>query len=121
MEKDCAFQYAKIYGNVFKRTEMVCDKSELSVEEAKELWNQYYPDLAKHIQNGETGEMVIWIDMYDNHSYDKTLQHISTDAESDGRSIWETRKIYFPKFKPNVEQNVKESDTTGLNSSTSAK
>lgn len=96
-ERDCAFQYAKIYGQIFRKTEIVCDKSDLTLTEAKELWNQYYPDLATHIKDGNTGEMAIWINMPDSHSYGDTLQHISTDAESDGVSIWETKRVYFTK------------------------
>ena len=104
-EKNCAFQYAKITGSIFRDTKIVCDETDLTLEEAKTLWNKYFPDLAKHIKNGDTGEMVIWINMADSHSYSEKLQHISTDAESDGISIWETRKTYFTKeFK--VEQDV---------------
>ncbi len=98
-ERSCAFQYAKITGSIFSKTEIVCDKTELTLDEAKALWAKYYPDLAKHINGGETGEMALWINMPDNHSYGETLQHISTDAESDGVRIWETRKIYFPKYE----------------------
>lgn len=104
-EKNCAFQYAKITGNILRDTKIVCDETDLTLEEAKILWNKYFPDLAKHIKNGDTGEMVIWINMADSHSYDERLQHISTDAESDGISIWETRRAYFTtEFK--VEQDV---------------
>jgi hypothetical protein len=35
--------------------------------------------------------------MPDSHSYGDTLQYISTDAESDGIDIWETKKTYFTK------------------------
>lgn len=98
--RNCAFQYAKITGQIFRDTKIVCDESDLTLDEAKALWNKYYPDLAKHIKNGETGEMAIWIDMPDNTSYGKTLQHISTDAESDGIHIWETKREYFTKNFP---------------------
>lgn len=97
-KRDCAFQYAKIHGSMFRRTEIVCDKSELTLTEAKELWNQYYSDFAKHIKDGDdTAEMAIWINMPDPHSYGETLYHISTDAESDGKDIWVTTKQYFPR------------------------
>jgi hypothetical protein len=96
-EKNCAFQYAKITGSIFRNTQIVCDETELTLDEAKVLWNKYFSDLAKHINNGDTGEMVIWINMINDHSYGEKLQHISTDAESNGVSIWETRKTYFTK------------------------
>ena len=95
--KNCAFQYAEITGKIFSNTEIVCDETELTLSEAKELWNKYYPRLAKHIKNDEKGEMAIWINMEDKYSYGETLQYISTDAESDGNNIWETKKIYFIK------------------------
>ena len=31
-------------------------------------------------------------------SYGDALQYISTDAESDGVSIWETKKSYFKQY-----------------------
>jgi hypothetical protein len=96
-ERNCAFQYAKITGEIFRDTKIVCDESELTLTEAKELWNKYFPDLAKHIKSGNTGEMALWINMPDSHSYGETLQHISTDAESNGIDIWETKKTYFSK------------------------
>ena len=34
--KNCAFQYAKITTGFFRRTEIVCDKSKLTLEEAKQ-------------------------------------------------------------------------------------
>jgi hypothetical protein len=104
-EKNCAFQYAKMSGQIFRDTRIVCDETELTLEQAKELWNKYFSDCAKHIKSGGTCEMVIWINMYTPQSYGDSLQYISTDAESDGISIWETKKTYFTKeFK--VEQAV---------------
>ena len=106
MENNCAFQYAKMTEWIFRDTKIVCDKSELTLQEAKELWNQYYSDCAKHIQSGGTCEMVIWINMVNSHSYGDSLQYISTDAESDGQRIWVTKKEHFtPKFK--IEETVK--------------
>ena len=102
-ERNCAFQYAKIHTGIFRNTEIVCDKDELTIEEAKALWNQYYPDAAKHIFKGGEVEMVIWINMETRGSYGDNLTYISTDAESDGNHIWEVRRNYFTKeFK--IEQ-----------------
>lgn len=109
-ERNCGFQYAKITGSIFRDTKIVCDESELTLDEAKALWNKYYPDLAKHIKEGNTGEMALWINMIDPHSYGETLQHISTDAESNGVDIWETKKEYFTrefKFESNVHPQTK--------------
>ena len=104
-EKNCAFQYAKMSGQNYSDTKIVCDETEMTLEQAKELWNKYFPDCAKHIKGGGTCEMVIWINMHTTQSYGDSLQYISTDAESDGISIWVTKKTYFTKeFK--VEQTV---------------
>ena len=96
-ERNCAFQYAKITGIYFVTTEIVEDKTSLTLDEAKQLWNKYFPDAAKWIKNSGTVEMVIWINMETPQSYGESLQYISTDAQSDGDSIWEVKKNYFTK------------------------
>jgi hypothetical protein len=96
-EINCAFQYAKMKDGIFRDTKMVEDKSELTLDEAKKLWNSYFADAAKWIKEGNTVEMVIWINATP-QSYGDALQYISTDAESDGVSIWETKKSYFKKY-----------------------
>jgi len=96
-EKDCAFQYVQMSGQIFKDTKIVCDETELTLEQAKELWNKYFPDCAKNIKRGGTCEMVIWINMQTPQDYRDSLQYISNAAQSDGISIWETKKIYFTK------------------------
>lgn len=96
MEKNCAFQYVKISGQLHRSISIICDKTELTLDQSKELWNTYFPDCANHIKNEGTCEMVIWINMATPQSYGDSLQYISTDAESDGISIWENRKIFFP-------------------------
>ena len=97
-EKNCAFQYAKMKDGIFRDTKIVEDKSELTLDEAKKLWNEHFADAAKWIKEGNTVEMVIWINMATPQSYGDTLQYISTDAESDGVSIWETKKSYFKQY-----------------------
>jgi len=102
MENNCAFQYAKMTYGFNRRAEIVCDENKLTLNEAQDLWNKYYPDAAKWIADGGTVEMVIWINMKTPTSYGDSLEFISTDAESDGLNIWETKKSYFtPKFKTN--------------------
>lgn len=96
--RDCAFQYAKMKDGIFRDTKMIEDKTELTLEEAKELWNKYYPDAAKWIKEGNTVEMVLWINMDTPHSYNESVQYISTDAESDGVNIWTTVRQNFYKF-----------------------
>lgn len=93
----CAFQYAT-RSSIFKDIEIVHDQSELTLDEAKKLWSDYYPDLKNHIKNGNSGEMAIWINMEDPYSYKDKLYHISNDAEVEGDYIVETTKNYFPKI-----------------------
>ena len=97
-EKNCAFQYAKMKDSIFRNIKIVEDKSELTLDEAKKLWNFHFSDAAKWIKDGNTVEMVIWINMETPQSYGDTLQYISTDAESDGVSIWETKKSHFKQY-----------------------
>lgn len=96
-EKNCAFQYAEMETGFSRNTKIIHDASGLTLTEAKELWNKYYPRAAKHIYHDGEVEMVIWINMPDKFSYSEFLQYISTDAESDGINIWVTTKIYFPQ------------------------
>jgi hypothetical protein len=83
---------------LYSNTKIVCDKNELTLEEAQKLWNEYYEDAAKWIKDGGEVEMVIWINMETPNSYGDTLQYISTDAHSDGVRIWEERKVVFTKY-----------------------
>lgn len=96
-EKDCAFQFWKSALYLVSGESIVCDKTSLTLDEAKALWNQYYDDCARHIHDGGTCEMVIWINMQTPQSYGESLEYVSTDAESDGITITVKRK--FPKFK----------------------
>jgi len=93
--KNCAFQYAKISTGFLGGTEIVEDVSAISLEDAKELWNKYYPDLRKFIKSGNRGEMVIWINMKDDSDYNEKLYHIGGDAEVDGQYIIEKTVNYF--------------------------
>ena len=103
--RNCAFQYAKVYGEFLRRTVIVCDETGLTLEEALRRWKEYYPDCAKHIKDASnTAEMVVWINMVDEYSYGDRLYYISNSAESDGTDIWETTKSYFPKSPKVVEK-----------------
>jgi hypothetical protein len=101
-KRNCAFQYAKMKKGVFRDTVIICDKSELTIEEAKKLWDSHFADAAKWIKEGNTVEMVIWINMETPESYSDYLQYISADAESDGNSIWKTEKSYFNKYNDDM-------------------
>lgn len=99
-ERNCAFQFWKSFWRDSNASsgEIICDKSSLTKTEAQKLWNQYYPECAKHIHDGGTCEMALWVDMIDSSSYNKTDQYISTDAESDGVRIWVIEKRHFKPY-----------------------
>lgn len=96
--KNCAFQYAKINSGIIRNTTIVEDKTNLTLQEAKELWNKYYDDCATWIKDGNFAEMVIWVNMEDSNSYNDYLQYISTDAESDGNTIYVIKRNNFKKY-----------------------
>lgn len=96
-EKDCAFQFWKSRLSMSSPDKIVCDETSLTLDEAKTLWNKHYAECAKHIHDGGTCEMVIWVNMATPQSYGDSLEYISTDAESDGVTI--TEKRAFPEFK----------------------
>jgi hypothetical protein len=103
MGNNCAFQYVEMEKGMFASKIIVCDRANLTLNEAKELWNQYYPRAAKHIYHDGKVNMVIWINMVDSSHHFDFLHHIGTDAESDGITIWKTKKTFFPqeiKIKP---------------------
>ena len=90
MEKrDCAFQY-------YDGSQTVCDKAKLTLEEAKELWNDYYDNMVRQTRYGYEIEAAIWINMKDEWDYKDSLIHIDTpDIDEDG-DLFE--KKYFGKF-----------------------
>ena len=96
--KNCAFQYAKITSGIIRNTTIVEDKTNLTLQEAKELWNRHYDDCASWIKDGNLAEMVIWVNMEDSNSYNDYLQYISTDAESDGNTIYVIKRNNFKKY-----------------------
>jgi len=96
-QRNCAFQYATQTTNFFKDIHIVEDQTEITLSEAKELWNKYYPQLRSLIKSGDkTGEMVIWTSMEDKHSFGEKLYHIGNDAEVEGDYIIERTVTYFP-------------------------
>jgi hypothetical protein len=96
-QRNCAFQYYKVYDKGFgSRSEMVCDLTDLTRGEANALWDKHYPDCAKHINSGNSAEMAVWIEGTEGSPFRETSHYISTDAESDGKLIWETTRSYFP-------------------------
>lgn len=96
-QKNCAFQFVVTTGRFFKDIEIVEDKRGLTLSEAKELWNKYYPEAKKHIKSGDSIDMAIWINMTDEYSFGEKLHHIGSDAELDGNYIVERSVKYFPQ------------------------
>lgn len=98
MLKNCAFQYAYTKGYIFTETKIVCDETDLTLDEAKELFNKYRKEIISILKNKDdykSLEAVIWIDMEDSHSYGKHLVYITLDYETNGVDIWETKREYI--------------------------
>ncbi len=81
---NCAFQY-------YNGSKVVCDKFEITLEEAKKLWNKYYEDMVEKTTDDLEIEVAIWINMKDSTDYRETLIHLSSPEVRNG-------KLYEPKY-----------------------
>ena len=90
-KKNCAFQY-------YNGTKTVCDKTELTLQEAKDLFNDYYADMVRQITHCYKIECVIWIDMKDTFDYDKSLIWLQNPSVDNSGTLYEESKTYFTKF-----------------------
>lgn len=96
-EKNCAFQYAYTKGRIMRDTKIVHDESNLTLSQAKDLFNKFKKDIIKILQdkdNYESLEAVIWINMPDEFSYGDSLVYVTLDFETDGDKIWEVTKNF---------------------------
>lgn len=98
MEKNCAFQFAYTRDFLFADTKIICDESELTMDEATALWEKHKPEVIKILKNKDdykSMEAVLWVDMEDKHSYGKHSFYITIDNETDGKNIWENKREYI--------------------------
>lgn len=93
METNCAFQYYLADGTV------ICDKANITLGEAKLLWNEYYDDMVDKTQRGYNIEAAVWINGNDRTDYGETLVHLS-NPELENGVLFETGRTYFRPFKP---------------------
>jgi len=93
---NCAFQFAITERGFMGRTRILEDQCELTLEEAKVLWNKHYPNAARRMKAGDEVEMALWINMKDSSHYKDTLYYIRPHFESDGETIWEVKKEAMP-------------------------
>lgn len=89
MKKDCAFQYYN--GGVVK-----VDVSEITIDEAKQLWNENYADMVKRVEDGHDIEVAIWINMEYASNYHETLVYLSS-PQVKNRQLWEPK--YYGKYE----------------------
>ena len=89
--KSCAFQY-------YNGTKTVCDKTELTLQQAKDLFNDYYADIVRRVKAGHEIECAIWVDMQDAFDYDKTLIWLQNPSVDNSGTLYEESKTYFTKF-----------------------
>ena len=81
---NCAFQY-------YDGNKVVCDEVEITLAEAKELWNKYYADMIEKTTDGLDIEVAIWINMNEKYDYNESLIHLSSPEVRNG-------KLYEPKY-----------------------
>ena len=87
-KNNCSFQY---YDGVI----LVISKDSITLEEAKELWNEYYDNMVENVRLGLNIEVAIWVDMIDNTDYSKHLIYLSSPEELNG-VLYEP--LFYTKF-----------------------
>lgn len=90
-ENNCAFQY-------WDGRQILVDKSELSLYQAKELFNEYYNDMLEKAKKDEEIEVAIWINMKNPNDYTETILHIY-QPEVKNNMLVETQPKYYTKFE----------------------
>jgi hypothetical protein len=97
MKNNCAFQYYHQDGTI------ICDETGLTVEEAKGLFNDHYPDMISKVKRGVIIEVAVYVNGKDQTSYGEKLIHLS-DPEIEesifgiGHTLFETSKTYYRPF-----------------------
>lgn len=91
--RNCAFQYAYKRWNI----EMVCDKTNLTFEEAKDLFLEYKQDIINKLQDDDYSqiEACIWINMPDEYTFGDYYLYITDEYKTDGKRIWTEEKQYI--------------------------
>jgi protein-tyrosine phosphatase len=87
-EENCAFQY-------YDGVKMACDKNNLTLTQAKELWNAHYDDMIDKVKQGRNIEVAIWINMEDDNDYSETLVHLD-NPRADGGVLYAT--CFFGRY-----------------------
>ncbi|RDY58915.1 hypothetical protein [Flagellimonas nanhaiensis] len=85
IKKDCAFQY-------YNGREVIADETELTLKEAKKLFNDHYEDMVEQVKGGNGIECAIWINMKGRYDYHDTLIHLHSPCEENG-VLWEKKYI----------------------------
>lgn len=92
--RQCGFQY-------YDGNKVVCDKYNLTLEEAKQLWNEHYIDMVEKATDSEDVEVAIWINMKDDSDYRETLIHLSSPRVKHGK-LCETKYHDVFNIVPNI-------------------
>lgn len=92
--RNCAFQYAY---KEWRYTTIVCDKTILTFDEAKELFLHHRQDIINKLQdeNYSQVEACIWINMPDEYSFGEKYLYIDDDYQTDGKRIWTDIRQYI--------------------------
>jgi hypothetical protein len=70
--KDCAFQFIK-NGKVIEDTGLI------TRSDADDMWLKHKPAFIKCVENGDSAEVALWVDMGYSTNYRKTAFDFSTD------------------------------------------
>lgn len=89
MTRDCAFQY-------FDGFTVIADRTNLTLDEAQELWNEHYNDMVKQVKDGFDIEVAIWINMQDEEDFRDTFVHLLAPNVDEDGCLWE--KKFYNKF-----------------------
>lgn len=89
MKKDCAFQY-------YDGEKTVVNKNELTLNEAKQMWNDHYDGMVERVNGGAQIEVAIWINMRSKETYEETLVWL-TAPRAMNNELYEPK--YHTKFK----------------------
>lgn len=103
MEKDRMFQYAYddgIYTNYYRASNIkIIENTDLiTAEEAKQLWQKYYPEVISNLKEGKRPQMCIWKDC------DTTTSYHTGEKEIDYRDDLEIKNGKIYKVKKEVEE-----------------
>jgi len=92
-KRNCAFQY-------YNGSKVAVDEVELTLDEAKQLFNDWYEDMVDCAESAWRApiEVAIWVNMSSPDNYKETLIHFHDPLVENGILV-ERTPTYYRKFK----------------------